>query len=249
MNVVHHGVHARYRRVPGGPMGREVHLWSYGHAGRPVLAFPSAGGYAHEWQQHGMIAAVADLIAAGRLQVFCPESNVAAAWMHATGPIPSRLSHHQAYEDFIVHHLLPSIRQATGRSDVLMIGCSMGAYYTANVVLKHPEAASEGVCLSGRYDMRPFFGAYDGLDAYYNNPAAYVWNLHGDHLQRLQRAHLTLIVGQGAYEGRCLPETRQLAEGLGRAGVPHHLDVWGRDVSHEWHWWRRQWRREALRRT
>ena len=30
------------------------------------------------------------------------------------------------------------------------------------------------------------------------------------------------------------------AQALAKVGVPHWLDLWGSDVSHEWVWWRRQ---------
>jgi esterase/lipase superfamily enzyme len=60
-------------------MSREVaELWSdalgarstvirYGHWGRPVLVFPSEQGRARDFENNGMIAAVAGLIDAGRV--------------------------------------------------------------------------------------------------------------------------------------------------------------------------------------
>jgi esterase/lipase superfamily enzyme len=34
----------------------------YGHRGRPVLVFPSQQRTRYEWEEHGMVDAVADLI-------------------------------------------------------------------------------------------------------------------------------------------------------------------------------------------
>ena len=31
-----------------------------------------------------------------------------------------------------------------------------------------------------------------------------------------------------------------LARLLAEKGIPHELDVWGHDVSHDWPWWRKQ---------
>ena len=39
---------------------------AYGHYGRPVVAFPSENGEASDWEERGMVAALADLIDGGR---------------------------------------------------------------------------------------------------------------------------------------------------------------------------------------
>jgi len=39
-------------------LGRAIHVWVYGHWGQPVVVFPSAAGFAHEWEAQGMIAAL-----------------------------------------------------------------------------------------------------------------------------------------------------------------------------------------------
>ena len=49
-------------------LGRGVHLWRYGHFGMPLLVFPSASGMAHEWQSHGIVDSLADLLD-GRLEL------------------------------------------------------------------------------------------------------------------------------------------------------------------------------------
>ena len=54
------------------------------------------------------------------------------------------------------------------------------------------------------------------------------------------RAHITLVVGRGANEGGCIPETFQFGELLKRKGIPHHLALWGEDSSHTYPWWQKQ---------
>ena len=84
-------------------------------------------------------------------------------------------------------------------------------------------------------------GGRGGDDAYFNDPLAFVPNLSGGALDRVrQGTHLTLVVGTGPHENRCIPETVALARALHGRGISHELDVWGRDVSHDWTWWRRQ---------
>ena len=54
------------------------------------------------------------------------------------------------------------------------------------------------------------------------------------------RTHLVLVCGQGAWEDQCIDETIMLAELLASKGISHERDLWGHDVEHHWHWWRKQ---------
>jgi esterase/lipase superfamily enzyme len=74
---------------------------------------------------------------------------------------------------------------------------------------------------------------------YFNNPVQYLENLNDDYfLPRLRGADaIVILTGQGSYEA---PErSRQLSGILGWKDIPHHLDVWGYDVDHDWPWWRK----------
>ena len=63
--------------LPSSGMGRSVHVWCFGHYGHPVVA--KRGRFAHEWQAQGMVEALEPMIQAGRIKLYCPESNVAEA--------------------------------------------------------------------------------------------------------------------------------------------------------------------------
>ena len=243
-------MYAQHLWTPSQAMGKNVHVWTYGHAGRPVIALPTSGGYAHEWQQHGVIDALADLIEQGRIRIWQPETNVSETWNQRDASLSWRMHRHAAYEQFLTEELIPHIRHATGRSDVIVLGASVGAMYAVNCALKYPQLFPEVVGLSGRYEARTFTLGLDNMDVYYNNPLSYVWNLHGEPLRRVQhQTHVTLVCGQGAHEKNCLKETLHLAQGLQQKHVPLMLDVWGHDVAHEWAWWRRQIRHHLSQRV
>ncbi len=244
-------MNGRYHRLPSQHMGRDVHLWAYGHFGPPMIVFPTAAGFAHEWQQQGMIDALAPLLQAGRLKLYCPESNVAEAWTRRDRDPRWRISRHLAYERFVLEELVPAVRadcnQPGGR--VAVAGASLGAMYAANMALKFPETFWWALCMSGRYEVRGFTDGHDDADVYYNNPLAYVWNLDGAHLQRVrEHTGLTLVCGQGQYEDNCIEETTLLAHALATKGVPVERDLWGHDVAHDWTWWQRQARLHLTRR-
>jgi esterase/lipase superfamily enzyme len=138
---------------------------------------------------------------------------------------------------------VPWIREdcQTPQIRIAVSGCSLGATYAANCALKFPELFHYALCMSGRYDISEFAGGLQNLDVYFNNPLAYVPGLAGETLERIRRhTHLVLVVGQGKWEEGNIEETNALADVLQAKGISHQREVWGRDVNHEWPWWRRQ---------
>ena len=223
-------------------LGRRVHLWKFGEVGRPLIVFPSNAGVAHEWQKAGMIDALGPLMAAGRLKVYCPETNVSRSFS-GEGSLDQRMEHHRAYEQFVLETLVPFIREDCRSPDMPIVatGCSVGALYTALFVLKHPETFRQGLCLSGRYRLSKFFDGQANDDVYFNDPLAFLPNLHGAALDRVRRAaHLIVVVGRGAHEHGCIPETAELGGWLHRKGIPSHVAFWGEDSAHTYDWWRKQ---------
>jgi esterase/lipase superfamily enzyme len=219
---------------------------SYGHWGRPLLAFPSEQGQAFDFENNGMVGAVADLIDAGRLKVYCVGSYDAVSWSNKAVPLEERARNHGDYEAWIVDQVVPWIRQDCGDSpvDIATIGCSLGAFHAANFALKRADLFPLALCFSGNYDPSSWDGWGErGTEAYFNNPLDYVAHLQGDHLDWLRsRVSLLLVCGQGAWEDTTgsLPSTKKLAALLAEKQIRHELDLWGHDVPHDWSSWRAQ---------
>lgn len=233
----------KHELVPSRQMGRPVHLWRYGHFGAPVVVFPSAAGMAHEWESSGMVDALADLIDGGKIKLYCTESNVAEAWTREEGDPRWRIQRHQAFERYVSEELVPYIRQDC-RSEALPIavtGTSLGAFYSANFALKFPETFNYALCMSGRYDATWLTKGFSNEDVYFSNPVAFVPNMNGDLLERVKKhTFLALVCGQGQFEGGNIEETTNLARLCEAKGIPHQLDLWGKDAAHQWPWWQRQ---------
>ena len=233
----------RYETIYSPAVGRNMQVLAFGHYGRPLIAFPSGGGQFYDFENNGMIDAVAHLIDAGKLKIYCPEGLDNESWLNQGIDPHWRGVRHNAYQDFIVHDLAPTIRTDCRNEQVQigLTGCSLGAYHAANFALKFPHIFPYALCLSGRYDLEKITGASASPDVYFNNPVAYVANLHGEALEQVrQHAYLVLVCGQGAWEDKCLDETNRLADLLTEKGIPHQRDIWGRDVEHHWYWWRKQ---------
>jgi len=218
---------------------------AYGHWGRPVLVFSSEAGRADDFEANGMVEAVSDLLDAGRVKLYCVDSYDAASWSDRSLPLEERARRHAAFESWILDQVVPLVHgDCGGPLGVLTTGVSMGAFHAANFALRRADLFPQALCLSGNYDPSTWHGwGKQGEALYFQNPTAYVRNLHGDHLEWLRRqVHLTLVCGQGMWEDTtgALNSTRTLAGLLAGKGIPHELDVWGYDVAHDWPWWRRQ---------
>jgi esterase/lipase superfamily enzyme len=231
-------------RVPGTDDHRHVIRW--GHWGRPLLVFPSEAGAAEDFASNGMLDAIHDLVAAGRVSVFCVDSLDAWSWSDNSLPTETRAERHGYYHRWLTDAVVPWIHgELGGPADLITTGVSLGAYHAVQFALTRADLAPLAIGLSGAYDPTQWNGWGETGDAtYFANPCAYVPGLHGDHLDWLRsRVGILLVVGEGPFEvhpTKSLPSTRHLAHLLGERGIPHELDVWGHDSAHDWPWWRKQ---------
>jgi esterase/lipase superfamily enzyme len=204
-----------HHRLYSHAIGAEGNVVVRGHYGRPVLVFPAEGGSAWDYESNGMVAAVGDLVAAGRVKLYCVDA-------FDSGD-------RSRYESWIIDEVVPFIhRDLGGAQDILATGCSMGALHAANFVLRRADLIPVAICLSGNYE----FGV-----------TGEVASFHGDHLDWIRsRASFLLVCGQGMWEDTtgALDSTKHLAWLLGEKNIRHELDLWGHDVPHDWPSWRAQ---------
>jgi esterase/lipase superfamily enzyme len=227
------------RDVELGPL----RLIAYGHWGRPLLVFPSELGRRWDWEDRGMVDALAPLVDGGRVKVYCVDGADEYSWRADDVPLEERARRHGEYEQWINEAVAPWINGDTNGGEILVTGASFGAYHAANFALKRADLFPLAVCMSGVYDVGVVGWGQRGDATYFNNPMDYVGHLHGGHLEWLRsRASLLLVCGQGQWEDTtgALESTKRFAALLGVKGIRHELDLWGHDVAHDWPSWRAQ---------
>ena len=228
------------REVELGPAG----LVAYGSLGRPLVVFPSELGKRWDFEGTGMLDAVAPLLEAGRVKVYCVDGADEWSWRADDVPLEERARRHGDYERWIDEAAAPWIRDDCGGVlDAIVCGCSFGAFHAANFALKRADLFPIAICMSGVYDVSVVGWGERGDAVYFNNPLDYMEHLHGDHLEWLRsRVSLLLVCGQGAWEDTtgALESTKRLAGVLAAKGITHELDLWGHDVAHDWPSWRAQ---------
>jgi esterase/lipase superfamily enzyme len=225
-------------------IGSAGELIAYGNYGRPLLAFPSEQGRCFDYENRGMIDAIAELIDGGRVKVYCVDSYDSQSWHNRELPLEDRARRHLLYEDWIINQIVPWIEDdCGGAQEIMLTGCSFGAYHAANFALKRADLFPIALCQSGVYDVSVVGWGDRGDTVYFNNPMDYVANLEGDHLEWLRsRVSLLLVCGQGQWEDTtgALESTRAFAGLLQAKGIRCELDLWGHDVPHDWPSWRNQ---------
>jgi esterase/lipase superfamily enzyme len=222
-------------------LGMEMPLVAYGHAGYPLLMFPTAAADYLEYERFYLIDSIKDLIEAGRVRAYSINSVNRYSLLNEQASPQWKAELLTRYDRYVTDEVLPLIRNDTGDSNARPIttGASLGATLAANAYFRHPDCLRGTIPMSGSYDIRPFLNGYHDDNVYFNNPIEYLSNLSDDYyLPLLRRADAVYILsGQGAYEA---PErSRQLSQLLSSKGIPHQLELWGHDVNHDWPWWRR----------
>ena len=234
----------RHFRLHADAFGADLGVLAFGHYGRPLLAFPAERGACWDYEDRGMIGAIAGLIDAGRVKVSCVDAVDGHTWQNASLPLEERARRHGGYEAWIVDRVVPFIHaDCGGAQDIAVTGPSFGAYHAANFALKRADLFPLAICQSGVYDVSTVGWGERGDAVYFNNPADYVAHLDGDHLAWLRsRVSLLLVCGQGQWEDTtgALESTKRLAGLLAEKGLRHELDLWGHDVPHDWPSWRAQ---------
>jgi len=223
-------------------LSRMMEFKIYGHAGKPILVFPSSGGRFYEFEDFKMIEAISWFIDNGVVQIVTPDSIDSETWLNHHRYPTDVARHHNAYDAYIVEELVPFIKQHCDvEGGFIATGCSLGAYHAANIFFRHPDVFDSVIALSGIYDAR--FHVGDNLadfDVYLNSPVDYLKNMSDPYYLGLYRQNdIILACGLGAYEEDAIRDTRHLQSVLNEKGIETWVDFWGNDVSHDWIWWRK----------
>jgi esterase/lipase superfamily enzyme len=206
----------------------------FGHAGAPVLVFPTTMGRFYHYEDFGMVGALEAKLDQGLIQLFCPDSVDAESWYNRAVPPRQRVARHLDYERYILDEYVPFIR-TRNPGPLLVTGTSFGAFQAVNFAFRHPSVVSKVVGLSGRYDIKGFMDGYFDDDVYFNSPVDFLPNLaDAAYLEPLRRMQIILASGE---HDIALTSTRLVSETLTAKGVPNELAIWwGR--NHDWPLWR-----------
>jgi esterase/lipase superfamily enzyme len=228
-----------YHRWFSPTLGREMELLVFGHDGLPAVVFPTSQGRFYEFEDRGMVEAVAEKLEGGRLQLFCVDSvDSESFYNRGVGP-DWQIARQVQYENYVLREVLPFVRSQNRRPHLAAMGCSFGGYHAVNIAFRHPHLFTACLSMSGAFDLRGlgFLRGFHNDDTYFNLPYEYLPNLSDwGTLDRMR--HNTYVLATGVHD-QCWSDNERLAAVLRSKGVPVHLDVWGDNARHDWPWWQR----------
>jgi esterase/lipase superfamily enzyme len=226
-----------YNKHHSNRLRREMELLVFGHAGTVVLVFPTSGGRFFEFEDHGMVAALAGKIDAGEVQLYCLDSVNAESWYNRAIHPRARIARHMQYEEYLLNEIVGLVRERNREGKLKTLGCSFGGYHAVNLALRRPDIFSGFVSLSGAYDLSAFLDGYYDEDCYYHLPTHYLPNLNDRwYLDRYRANRFVMATG---WDDHCLSESQNLDRILNEKGIARRFDVWDAENSHDWPTWRR----------
>jgi esterase/lipase superfamily enzyme len=218
----------------------DMPLVAYGHAGYPLLMFPTAAADYLEYERFYLIDSIKWFIDNGLIRAYSINSVNKYSLLNKESHPAWKVEMLSRYDRYIMEEVLPLIRNECGQdAKPLTTGASLGAFLAMNTYLKHPDNFRGVIAMSGSYDIYSYLENYYDDNVYFNNPVAYLKNLNDDyHLPRLRQADsIAIVTGQGAFEAP--GKSIELSGILNSKAIPHVLDLWGHDVRHDWEWWRK----------
>src|SRR5258706_7020738 len=161
-------VEREYHKDFSQALGRDMELLHFGSSGRALLAFPTSMGRFYQWEDFGLIAAIAEWIDRGDLQVICVDSIDGESWYARGLPPAQRVARHLQYETYILDEVMTRIPDPP-----VMAGASFGALHAGLLALRHPARVRGFVAMSGALHTPRWLGGYHDDSTYFTNPLAF----------------------------------------------------------------------------
>jgi len=217
-------------------LGRDMEILHFGHAGRPLLVFPTSMGRFYQWEDFGMVGGLADFIDSGRIQLVCVDSVDGESWYARDRHPADRVRRHLEYEAYILDEVLPRMP-----GSAIACGTSFGALHAVLLAARHPTRVGGFIALSGAYDTSPWLDGYHDDSTYFTNLFAFLPGLTDEAYLGPLRAQHPKVIATGEQDPN-VEDSRQLAGLLRDDGVQVGLEIWP-GWAHDWPYWKDMMRR------
>jgi esterase/lipase superfamily enzyme len=237
-------MHREYKKWWSPSLGKEMELLVFGHAGTPVLVFPSSLGRFFEWEDFKMMEAMRHQIENGFNRFILVDSVDSESFYNKNVDPYVRIMRHRQYEAYIVHEVIPFIYTLGQNRYLVATGCSFGAYHAVNIGIKHPYQFKKIIAMGGMYDIKSFLHGFYDENVYFNNPIDYIRNIHDEHqLNAIRAMDIRLVTG---VHDICWDANERFSNLLHTKSIPHQLDLWGDGTGHDWPFWREQMKKHII---
>ena len=164
-------------------LDRMMNIRIYGKpTGAPLLVFPTQDAMSDNFENFGMIEAMADDLRSGRIQLFCVDTVDTETWSNVWGDKRWRAQRQEQYYGYIIDEVVPRIYlEDTSKPLPIAAGCSLGGLHAAIVFFRRPDLFGGVLALSGVYDAKFFTDGWMNETLYDNSPLDFLANMPEDH--------------------------------------------------------------------
>lgn len=212
-------------------LNMDIDMLTFGHAGHPLLLFPTSQGRYYENKDFKLIDSIQHFINSGKVKVYCPDGIDSLSFYNKGVHPAERIKNHSWYDKMLLEEVVSRAQHDTGHHKVITAGCSFGGYHAANFAFRYPWLVSHMFSLSGAFDIRGQLDGFYNEEVYYHNPVDY---LPGDHNPDLWK--MKIVLGTSDRD-ICRGYNEQLSEILNKKGISHWLDI-RPNADHDWPIWR-----------
>jgi esterase/lipase superfamily enzyme len=230
-----------YHKWFSAALNRDMELLMFGHAGTPVLFFPTRSARFYDYENWNIVEALRDKIDGGLLQLFCVDSIDIESFYAQVHPA-DKIKRHLDYEDYILSEVIPFIR-SKNTNPLTAAGCSLGGYHAVNIAFRHPCYFNKVVGMSARYNLTVSNPAFPDLmdgyfdeDIYFNMPSMFIPNLDNETiLNQIRKLKIILVIGEldPFFENNV-----HLSSALKSKDIKHDFFIW-QEEAHRARYWRK----------
>lgn len=229
-------MHRSHHQWHSPALGRQMELLVFGHAGPPMIVFPTSMGRFYEFEDRGMISALAEPIRQGWVQVYCLDSVDSESWYCSWAHPRGRLARHDQYERYVLDEVLPFVRANNSNPFTILHGSSFGAIHAMLFGLRHPERFNRVLAFAGYYDIGRFLDGYYDEEVHHHHPINMIRELHDPaQIERLRQLEIIMAIGR---DDPAATTNAQLSDALWSKGVWHAMRWWD-GWAHDWPWWQK----------
>lgn len=223
-----------YHRWYSPSLGREMELLLVGHAGARLFVFPTSMGRFYEWEDRGMLTALAEHLERGWIQAFCVDSIDGESWYNRSVHPHIRARRHAQYDSYLVNEVHPFTVHRNPNAFLIATGASFGAYHAFDFALRYPNLVGRAIGLSGLYDIRRMTDGYSDESVYFHNPFDFVVHEHDPcRLEHMRRMDIILAIG---HDDPNVDNSREMSDRLWARSIGNALRIWNGWV-HDWQYW------------
>ena len=219
-----------YSRDYSHALGRDMELLRFGSSTKTLLVFPTSQGRFYQWEDFGLVAALARWIDSGEFQLVCVDSVDGESWYAKDRPPAERVARHLQYELYLLEEVIARLPERP-----VAVGASFGALHSVLLAARHPTRVSGFIAMSGAYDTARWLDGYNDDSTYFTNLAAFLPGLSDlAYLDPLRAMH-PKVIATGA-EDPNVKESVEVARLLREKGIDVWLDIWA-GWAHDWPFW------------